>query len=126
MLDEDKISAIVLESAIEVHKEMGPGLLESVYEEALCFELFSRGLTVRSQVRRPIYYKGEKLAKEFIIDILINECVILELKSVEETLPVHKKQLLTFLKLSNIKLGMLINFNVPLLKHGVSRVVNGL
>ena len=108
-----------------MHKELGPGLLESVYEYCLIEELKSRNLTINSQMRLPIVYKGEKLNKEFIIDVLVEDLIIIELKAVEILLPVHEVQLLTYMKLADKKLGYLINFNVSLIKDGIKRKING-
>ena len=110
---------------MEVHKELGPGLMESVYE--VCVENVMRkyGLSVQRQVLLPIIFKGEKLEKEFIIDMLVNDLIIVEFKSVEDLLPVHEAQLVTYLKLADKKLGLLVNFNVTLLKHGIRRKING-
>ncbi len=119
------ISGKIISAAIEVHKELGPGLLESVYEYCLVEELKRKGLNCVTQVRLPIYYKGKQLEKEFIIDILVEDKIIVELKSVEILLSVHEVQLVTYLKLSNKKLGLLINFNVPVLHEGIRRRING-
>ncbi|HLP05874.1 MAG TPA: GxxExxY protein [Paludibacter sp.] len=108
-----------------MHKELGPGMLESVYEYCLIEELKSRNLTVNSQIKLPVIYKGKQLNKEFIIDLLVQDSIIIELKAVETVLPVHEVQLLTYMKLANKKLGFLINFNVPLIKDGISRKING-
>ncbi|MDX1971895.1 MAG: GxxExxY protein [Candidatus Sumerlaeia bacterium] len=125
-MDENQISKIVLNSAIEVHRLLGPGLLESVYEKALAFELTQQGLLVQTQV--PVTFKYKQLVFEdgFRADVIINQSVVLELKSVAAITDLHKKQLLTYIKLLDMKLGMLINFNVQLLKDGVIRIVNGL
>ncbi|MCL2040709.1 MAG: GxxExxY protein [Bacteroidales bacterium] len=123
--DYNVISKNIISAAIEVHKELGAGLLESVYEYCLLEELKYRGLRAERQVQIPVCYKGNTLDKEFFIDILVEDKVILELKSVEAILPVHEFQLLTYLKLSGKKLGLLINFNVPLLKNGIHRKING-
>ena len=119
------LSGKIINAAIEVHKELGPGLLESVYEYCLVEELKRRGLICVTQVRLPIVYKGVQLEKEFIIDILVEDKIIIELKSVEIILPVHEVQLVTYLKLANKKLGLLINFNVPILHEGIRRRING-
>ena len=121
----NKISGIILDSAIEVHKELGPGLLESVYEICLYKELRSRNLFVERQVPMDVVYKGEKLEAEFRIDLLVEHEIIIELKAVEIILPVHEAQLLTYLKLADKKLGLLINFNVPKLVNGFKRMLNG-
>lgn len=121
----NRISGIVLDCAIEVHKKLGPGLLESVYEACLFKELRSRNLFVERQVAVPVIYKGEDLNAEFRIDLLVENEVIIELKAVEVMLPVHEAQLLTYLKLADKKLGLLINFNVPKLINGFKRMLNG-
>ena len=123
--DHNTISKLIINAAIEVHKELGAGLLESVYEYCLFEELKKRGLDAKRQVQIPICYKGSVLDKDFFIDILVEDKVILELKSVEAILPIHEFQLLTYLKLSGKKLGLLINFNVALLKDGIRRKING-
>lgn len=121
----NKISGIILDGAIEVHKNLGPGLLESVYEICLFKELRSRNLFVERQVPLPVTYKGEKLDAEFRIDLLVENEIIIELKAIEIILPVHEAQLLTYLKLADKKLGLLINFNVPKLVNGFKRMLNG-
>jgi GxxExxY protein len=110
---------------MEVHKELGPGLMESVYEVCVENVMKKADLHVQRQVLLPVTFKGEKLEKEFIIDMLINDLIILEFKSVEILLPVHEAQLVTYLKLADKKLGLLINFNVALLKDGIRRKING-
>lgn len=122
----NKLSGIILDSAIEVHRNLGPGLLESVYEVCLCKELDSRGIKYARQVSLPVFYKGEELEADFRIDILVENEIIIELKAVEAMIPVFEAQLLTYLKLSNKKLGLLINFNVPRLIDGYKRMLNGL
>lgn len=121
----NKLTDKTLASAIEVHRILGPGLLESVYEYCLVEELRRNGLNVQRQVKLPIIYKGRNLEKDFFIDLLVEDKVVIELKAVEEVLPVHEVQLLTYLKLSEKKLGLLINFHVPILKQGVKRKING-
>lgn len=121
----NRISKEILGSAVSVHKEMGPGLLESVYEYCLVEELRTRGLNVESQVRLPLVYKGKVLQKDFRIDILVENEIIIEVKAVEVLLPVHEAQIISYLKLSNKWLGLMINFNVPLMKNGFKRFVNG-
>lgn len=123
--DYNMITDLIIASAIKVHKELGPGLLESVYEVCLISVLESKGLSVQKQVLLPVFFKGERLEKDFIIDVLVNDRIILELKSVEVILPIHEAQLVSYLKLANKKLGLLINFNVPLLKDGIRRRING-
>ncbi|MCU4176749.1 GxxExxY protein [Carboxylicivirga sp. N1Y90] len=120
----NKLSSSTIGAAIEVHKELGPGLLEAVYEECLLSELKAKGLKVESQVKLPIIYKGKELSKVFIIDLLVEDKLIIELKAVENILPVHEVQLVTYLKLSGKKLGLLINFNESVLKHGIRRRIN--
>jgi len=120
----NKLSRQILDAAITVHKEMGPGLLESVYEVCLCEELSSRGINVQQQVILPLYYKGKLLEKEFRIDMLVENKIIIEVKAVEVTLPVHQAQIISYLKMADKQLGLLINFNVPLLKDGFHRFVN--
>lgn len=119
------LSRAIIGAAIEVHKELDPGLLECVYEACLITELENRGYHVESQIALPLYYKGKKLDKEFRIDLLVEDIVIVELKAVEELKDIHEVQLVTYLKLANKKLGLLINFNVPVLKDGIRRKING-
>ncbi len=109
---------------MEVHRELGPGLLESVYESALCQELATRGLSFVRQRPMPVIYKGTPIDCDFRLDILVESRVIIELKVVEKILPIHEAQLLTYLKLSNLQLGLLINFNVRILKDGIRRFAN--
>ena len=104
---------------------MGPGLLESAYEECLCYELNTRGILFERQVKLPIEYKEVELSAGYCMDIVVDELLVLELKSVEKLMPIHEAQLLTYLRLSEIWLGLLINFNVPILKHGIKRLVQG-
>ena len=110
-------------AAIEVHRELGPGLLEAAYEKCLCRELQLRELSFATQVSLPVEYKGIKLECGYRMDIVVDEKVIIEIKSVETTLPVHEAQLLTYLKLSKMKVGLLMNFNVPMMKDGIVRRV---
>jgi GxxExxY protein len=121
----NNIAERIIKCAIEVHKELGSGLMESVYEVCLKKVLVDDGLFVKSQVLVPVHFKGEKLNKEFVLDLIVEDEVIVELKSVEIILPVHEAQLVTYLKLSDKKLGLLINFNVALLKDGIRRRING-
>ena len=120
----NQISRQILDASIFVHKEMGPGLLESVYEICLIKELSLRKIAAERQVFLPLYYRGEELYKDFRIDILVEEEIIIEIKAVEILLPVHEAQIISYLKLANKRLGFLINFNVPLLKNGFRRFVN--
>ena len=119
------LSREVIGAAIEVHKALGPGLLESAYEECLCQELKMRNIPFERQVDLPIEYKGIKLSAGYRMDIVVENLLVLELKSVEKLLPIHQAQLITYLRLSNIWLGLLINFNVPILKQGIKRLVQG-
>ena len=119
----DPRTSPIIGAAIEVHRALGPGLLESTYEECLCHELRLRGLEFRRQVAIPVLYKGVSLDCGYRLDLVVQDEVVLELKSVEQLLPVHEAQLLTHLKLSGKRVGLLINFNVPLLTEGISRIV---
>ena len=123
--DYNALSQKIIECCMEVHKELGPGLMESVYEVCSESVMIKKGLYVQRQVILPVTFKGEKLNKEFVIDTIVNELIILEFKSVETILPIHEAQLVTYLKLADKKLGLLINFNVPLLKEGIRRKING-
>ena len=125
-MTENEIGTIVIESAIAVHRDIGPGLLETVYEIVLVRELQDRGLKVDRQVSVPIEYKGVRLDEGFKADIIVDGKVILELKSVERVSPVHKKQVQTYLRLTGHKLGYLLNFGDALMKSGITRCVNGL
>lgn len=120
----NNISQAILDSAIAVHKEMGPGLLESVYHHCLLRELRNNGIRCSTMVPIPLVYKGEVLRKDYIIDILIEDKIIIELKAVECLMAVHEAQIISYLKLADKRLGFLINFNVPLLKNGFRRFVN--
>jgi GxxExxY protein len=120
----DDLSAIILDAAITVHRAIGPGLLESVYQECLVLELRKRGIAVEREVHVQLHYQNEPIDKEYRIDLLIENEIILELKAVETILKVHEAQVVSYLRLSNRKLGFLINFNVPLLKQGFKRFVN--
>ena len=120
----NEITSEIIGSAIEVHKELGPGLLESAYEECLAFELRQKGLNIERQLELPIKYKQVQLDISYRLDIVVEKKIIVELKSVESLLPIHTAQLLSYLKLSELEVGLLINFNVSKLKKGVKRVVN--
>ena len=119
----EKIGKAVLDAAFKVHTALGPGLLESVYETTMTYELQRNGLSVATQVAVPIIYEGAKLETAFRLDLLVENCVIVELKAVEKMNPLYEAQLLTYLRLSDIRLGYLINFYVPRLKHGIKRMV---
>jgi GxxExxY protein len=125
-MTENEIGKIVVDSAIKVHKNLGPGLLESAYEACLVHELKKRELKVQSQLGLPIKYEDVVLDVGYRVDILIEGKVILELKAVEKLLPIHEAQLVSYLKLSECKLGFLLNFNVYRMKDGIRRMVNGL
>jgi GxxExxY protein len=119
--ERDPVTDPVIRAAIEVHRILGPGLLESAYETCLCYELDQRGIVFQNQAKLPVIYKGQALECDFRIDILLPGLVIVELKAVGEVLPIHEAQLLTYMKLAKISTGLLINFNVPLLKNGIKR-----
>jgi GxxExxY protein len=124
MLEEkDALTAIVIGAAIEVHRIMGPGLLESVYPRCLEIELQLRGCPVEPQARLPLTYKGTALGDDLVMDLYFPERLVVELKAVEKLIPVHEAQLLTYLRLSKAHVGLLINFNVPVLVNGVKRMV---
>lgn len=120
------ITDLIINSAIKVHKVLGPGLLESAYEACLIYELRKTGIKVENQVGLPIYYDGIVLDVGYRIDLLVEDSVIVELKAVEKIIPIHEAQLISYLKLSGKKLGLIINFNVVLLKDGIKRMVNNL
>ena len=119
----ERVAKLIVDAAFHVHKELGPGLLESVYESCLAFELEHRGVKVERQVALPVIYKGVRLDAGLRLDMLIGNTVIVELKAVETMLPLFDAQLLTYLKLTAQRLGLLINFNVPLIKDGIKRIV---
>jgi GxxExxY protein len=126
-MDLNHISSQIIKAAITVHKELGPGLLESVYHSCMLIELKTMGIRVQSETSLPIYYRGHKVDGQGLrLDLLIEETVIVELKSVKKVEPVHKKQLLTYLRLADKPLGLLINFNESLLKDGITRIINTL
>ena len=125
-MKENEISGILIDVFIKVHSQLGPGLLESVYEEVICFELQKRGLKYKRQQGIAVMYDEVKMEMGFRADIIVEDKVIIEIKSVEILAPVHHKQLLTYLKLTNVKLGLLVNFNVNLVKDGIVRIVNNL
>jgi len=123
-LKHENLTESIIGAAIEVHKELGPGLMESAYEECLCHELSVRDLPFQRQVPLPVCYKKIKLDCGYRMDIVVGNTVVLELKSIEIILPIHEAQLITYLKLSRLPVGLLINFNVPLLKDGILRRVH--
>ena len=120
----NRITEGIIGAAIEVHRDLGPGLLESAYETCLAFELVERGLKVEQQKPLPVVYREVKLDCGYRLDILVEEAVIVEVKAVDRLAPIHKAQLLSYLRLSGCKVGLLINFNVKVLKDGIRRVVN--
>ena len=122
----EQLTEVVIGAAIEVHKALGPGLLESAYEECMCYELSQRGVPFQRQVSLPVGYKGVQLTCGYRLDLLVDGTLIIEIKSVEQIEPVHEAQLLTYLRLSNCQIGLLLNFNVPVLKQGITRRVLGL
>ena len=126
MSRENDIAAVIVDAAYRVHLALGPGLMETVYEVALEHDLKKRGCDVKRQEPVRVEYDGIKFEEGFRADLIVNDCVIVELKSIETLAPVHKKQLLTYLRLTGMKLGLLINFGAPLIKDGIVRVVNGL
>lgn len=125
-MTENEIATIVVDAALKIHKTFGPGLFESVYEAALRYELQKRGLMVGQQLGIPVQYDGLNLGFGFRVDLLVNNKVVIEVKSVEALAPIHNKQLATYLRLMDLRLGLLINFNVELIRNGIRRVVNQL
>jgi GxxExxY protein len=123
-LEINELSSKIIGAAIEVHKALGPGLLESAYEECLCHELSLQGLRLERQKPLPIIYKGKQLDCGYRLDVVVENKIIIELKACEKIEPIHRAQLLTYLKLSNLNLGLLLNFNVPVLRDGIFRLVN--
>lgn len=123
MLIEEQLTEQIIGAAIEVHRELGPGLLESAYEQCFCHELHLRGLAFQCQLDLPVMYKGLKLDCGYRLDVVVADSVVVELKSVEQILPIHHAQLLTYLRLSGKRVGLLINFNVSVLKNGIVRRV---
>ena len=121
-LSDNQITEKIIGAAIEVHRHLGPGLLESAYEECLCYELNQFGLRFQRQVYLPIFYKGIRLASVYRMDLVIEDAVVVEIKASDDVASVHAAQLLTYLKSANMKVGLLINFNVPILKNGLKRV----
>ena len=123
LLRHDKLTEGIIGAAIEVHRELGPGLMESAYEECLCYELSQRGVAFQRQVPLPVCYKKVKLDCSYRMDLVVENTVVLELKAVETLLPLHEAQLITYLKLSKMPVGLLINFNISVLKDGIIRRV---
>lgn len=125
-MTENELSKIVIDTCLKIHKELGPGLFESVYEAILAFELGKCGLKIERQIPIPVIWKGMIVENAFKADIVVENKLLLELKSTEKISNVYKKQVLTYLKISGLKLGLLINFGQELLRNGITRVVNGL
>ena len=125
-MDENQISKIIVDCCYKIHTTLGPGLLESVYLEILAYELKKSGLKCGKEVGIPVHYEDVDIALGFRADLIVENLVIIELKAIEKVLPVHKKQLMTYLRLTGLKLGLLVNFNERLIKDGIERVVNGL
>jgi len=125
-MTENEIAKIIVNTCFDIHVELGPGLLESVYEEILAYELSAKGLTVERQKAIPLIWGSKKMEIGFRADLIVENKVIIELKSVENIAPVHPKQLLTYLRITGLKLGLLINFNEKLIKDGITRIVNKL
>ena len=123
-MDIEEIARIIVDSTIKVHRALGPGLLESAYQQCLAYELRKRGLRVECEVLLPIVYDGQQIDAGYRIDMLIEGCVIIENKTVDQVLPIHQAQLLTYLKLRDYRLGFLMNWNVRLMKDGIKRMVN--
>jgi GxxExxY protein len=119
------LTSAVIQAAITVHKELGPGLLEAVYTECLTYELQDRNFDVETNQRLPIVYRGRTLSNHYFLDLRVNQTVIVEVKSIAALAPVHSVQLMTYLRLSGCHVGLLINFNVPLLKDGLRRIIRG-
>ncbi|RJP36256.1 MAG: GxxExxY protein [Phycisphaerales bacterium] len=125
-MDINDISGAIVDSAVKVHRALGPGLLESAYQGCLVYELHKRGHKVEAQKVLPVWYDGVKIDVGYRLDLLVDDAVIVELKAVSELEPIHEAQILTYLKLSGKKLGLLMNFNVPLMKEGIKRMANKL
>ena len=124
-MSENEIGSIIVDSAVDLHRNLGPGLLETVYEVTLARALERRGLVVQRQVSVPIEYQGETFSEGFRADLIVGKLVIVELKSIERVTPAHKKQLLTYLRLTSLKLGYLLNFGEALMRDGITRTING-
>ncbi len=124
-MEENDIGSVVVDCAVKIHRDLGPGLLETVYEVILADALEKRGLSVERQVPVPIEYEGKRFVEGFRVDMIVESKVLLELKSVEHVSPAHKKQLLTYLRLAGLKLGYLLNFGEALMRDGISRTING-
>ena len=120
----ERLATIIVDACFKIHKKYGPGLLESAYQACLVYELKKRGLSVQAEVPLPLIYEEVKLDCGYRLDIVVENCILIELKSVEQLAPIHSAQIITYLKLSKKKMGFLVNFNVPLIKDGIKRFVN--
>ena len=125
-MDVEEAGRNIVDAAIKIHRTLGPGLLESAYQKCLAYELDKRGLRVESEVVLPVAYDGQRIDAGYRIDMFVEDCVIVENKAVERLLPIHEAQLLTYLKLQDCRLGFLLNWNVPLMKRGIKRMVDNL
>ena len=125
VLNGNNLTGEIIGAALEVHRQLGPGLLESIYEDCLAFELNNRNIEFQRQLELPVIYKGNKLQTGFRIDLLVKQQVVIELKAVSHLEKVHEAQLMTYLKLAKKRFGLLINFNVPILTKGIKRILNG-
>ena len=125
-MDIEEVARQIVDAAIKVHRALGPGLLESAYQKCLAYELRKRGLRVECEVLQPVIYEDVRIDAGYRVDMLVEDCVIIENKTVEKLLPIHQAQLLTYLKLRDCRLGFLLNWNVPLMKQGIKRMVNNL
>ena len=121
----NEITAAIIDAGLSIHKELGPGLLESVYESILYYELSNRGLDVERQVPIPLIWKGMLIKESFRADLIVEKKIIVELKSIEKAMPVHKKQVLTYLRITGLTIGLLLYFGDVLFKHGIERIING-
>src|SRR5437763_1191955 len=119
----ERVAREIVDAAFKIHQKLGPGLLESAYQVVMVYELKKRGLRIQHEVPLPVVYEEVRLEAGYRIDLIVNECVIVELKAIEKILPVHEAQLLTYLKLTGYRLGLLINFNTTLIKEGIKRVI---
>lgn len=122
-MDIEEIASIIVDAAIHVHRTFGPGLLESAYQRCLAHELKKRGLEIKTELSQPIIYDGELIEAGYRVDMLVNDCIIIENKTVEAILPIHEAQLLTYMRLSQVKLGFIMNWKVKLMKQGIKRMV---
>ena len=125
MIDQERIAGEIVDAAVKVHRALGPGLLESAYQACLAHELIARGLRVECEVGQPVHYDGIDIDTGYRLDMLVEDAIIIENKALAQVQPIHQAQLLTYLKLSGCRIGFLINWNVPRLKNGIQRMVNG-